>query len=100
MESFYGGKRGKSVYIAKTYSSVQEMNEDFAKGTATLSEVGYGEYVLIDTVDKQDRDNGKIYYRNIESVPVYIGKISGPQGNCPELTIVAYDDLSKGAEYV
>jgi len=68
MDSFYGGRPGASFIITKTYSSVQDMINDFQKG-ADCTDVHFDEYVMI-TVDQNDiqnrNDNGKIFRRGYD----------------------------------
>lgn len=47
--SFYGGRRGASAQIIKTYSSQQEMENDFASLNCS---VGYNEYVIVNENDQ------------------------------------------------
>lgn len=65
------------------------MFQCFSEGVATLDEVNYQEYVLIDTVtnlnEYSNPDNGKIYRRGFDvnngmHGAEYIGRIIGPQG--------------------
>lgn len=63
------------------------MVDCFAGGVDTLSEVNYGEYVIIDANDLNDFDNGKIFRRGLDKNgddPLhgaeYIGQVQGPQG--------------------
>ena len=79
------------------------MVQCFSKGGESASEVNYGEYVLIDTACKNNPDNGKVFRRgmnydyNVDTNPFaggeYIGDISGPQGNTPELNIDTVDEI-------
>lgn len=79
------------------------MIECFKQGGDTIDIVNYGEYVIIDTLLKNDPDNGKVYRRgmnfdyNAETNPLAgaecIGKICGPQGENPELFLEHYDDV-------
>ena len=77
-ESFYGGQKGQSFEIIKSYSSVAEMLSDF--GSASCS-VGYGQYVFIDSTDDT---NAQIYRRgtniSINNGAEYIGQIRGSSG--------------------
>lgn len=71
-------------------------------GKANLNEVGYGEYVLIDTVKNlhhnDDIDNGKIFRRGFEG-PEYIGQIRGAPGDMPFLNFVRESAVhERGAE--
>ena len=78
------------------------MVQCFAKGAKSASEVNYGEYVLIDTVeevnDYVNPDNGKVFRRgmNIDSELAgaeYIGCIVGPKGETIELKYGHYEDI-------
>lgn len=83
--------------IEKAYGMVQ----CFEQGGITTNEVNYGEYVIIDTADKNNPDNGKIYRRGLnyqyDSVrnPLagaeYIGQIVGPEGKASEISIDNFD---------
>ena len=103
MESFYGGKRGASFVLAKTYSDIQDMIEDFGQGES-FDEVKFGEYVLIDN-ESDETNHGSLYQRGHDSEndyggAVYIGKITGPKGDTgddgksPSLEIVHYSSLA------
>jgi hypothetical protein len=63
--SFYGGRRGASFIIAKNYKDIIAMVTDFAKGN-NFSQVKYDEYVLINTVNKNHPDNGKLFRRGYD----------------------------------
>jgi len=72
------------------------MTEDFQAGGATVKKVNYGEYVLIDTVNKNDEDNGKLFRRGMDLANEYgggeyIGQICGPDGKVREIKINNYD---------
>lgn len=66
MESFYGGKQGRTYNIVKRYDSVEDMLNCFKQG-GNYTEVNYGEYVLIDTVlnegKNSDPENGLLFRR-------------------------------------
>lgn len=93
MESFYGGRKGESFVIAKRFKTIQEMDSYF-KNHANLDEVGYGQYVIIDTENKSNFDNGKLYKRGFEGAE-YVAQIVGPQGPAPEIKIVDYNSKEK-----
>ena len=66
------------------------MKQCFAKGGATTSTVGYGEYVIIDTIEGlheySNPDNGKVFRRgmNYDSAlggAEYIGQLIGEKGD-------------------
>lgn len=64
--SFYGGKSGISYRLIQHYDSIADMCAAFSKG-GSYNEVGYGEYVIIDTIvnnnQKSNPQNGIIYRR-------------------------------------
>lgn len=87
MDSFYGGKQGVSFVIKASFKSINEMVDSFKKNE---DKVWFGEYCLIDTVNKNDKDNGKIFRRGIASSTnsalggaEYIGQIVGPSSGTP-----------------
>ena len=97
MDSFYGGKYGASYIIKKYYESVAAMTADFSQG-ALYKDVAYDEYVLINTVNKNDADNGKVFRRGYDHTnqlggAVYVGTIVGPSGPAPMIESVEYDDI-------
>lgn len=101
MNSFYGGKEGRTYHIVKRYNTIEEMVNNFAKGAA-YPDVSYGQYVIIDTVSKNDINNGRLYRRGINysqspnytdyehpgAGAIYIGQIVGPDGKVPKLSFV------------
>ena len=72
------------------------------KQAGAYKTVNYDEYVLIDTVNKNDKDNGKIYrrgyeYNNDMGGAIYVGQIVGPAGMAPHVemtTIEAVNELA------
>ena len=78
--SFYGGRRGASFIIAARFNSEAEMIAAFKQG-GNYTAVNYDEFVIIDTPNKNDKDNGKIYRRgynyqdNLEELKKTISKI-------------------------
>lgn len=100
MDSLYGGKPGVSFVLKASYKTVNEMISAF-KGGGNYTAVWYGEYVIIDTVNKQDIDNGKVYrrgldYQNNMGGAEYIGQIVGPSSGTPYFEI---DDLNTVKDY-
>lgn len=116
-ESFYGGRQGVSFVIVKNYKSIQEMLDEFAQGGITTVSVNYGEYVLIDTDDKNNPDNGIVYRRELNywdegaDIPdplnpgqtkkdpknpghgaKYIGQIVGPEGSIKNIEVGDYKE--------
>jgi hypothetical protein len=63
--SFYGGKRGTSFVIVKNYPDIASMVRDFSQGGNFL-DVKYDEYVIINTANKNNGDNGKIFRRGYD----------------------------------
>lgn len=89
MDSFYGGKQGVSFIIKSRFTSIDEMVKNFKTGNE-FTDVWYGEYCIIDTPNKNDKDNGKIYRRGMLSSinavlggAEYIGQIVGPSSGTP-----------------
>lgn len=112
MYSFYGGRPGNSFIIVTTFRSVQDMIDAFKQGP-NYTAVHYDEYVMINAIDKNDPDNGKIFRRGYnftevklnnqgQEIPTggaqYIGTIAGPSGNAPDLYLTTIPDVqSKNA---
>ena len=110
MSSFYGGVDGRPFIIKKPFSTVSEMIAEFQRGHS-YKDVNYGEYVIIDTINKNNPENGRIFRRSadlgvtqyietwdlnaekniFERTPkqfngaIYVGQIVGPSGNAPHL---------------
>lgn len=124
MNSFYGGKQGNSFIIAKTYSTIAEMLESFGKNKSDCP-VNFDEYVLINTVNKNNPENGQVFrrgydynsdrtiisyqptygkpnpYETIETEAngaVYIGTIVGPAGRAPIFNFGHYSDVQNTCE--
>ena len=94
-DSFYGGKQGYSFILSKSFLSIESMIEKFKLGPA-YTDVKYGEYVIINTVDKNDITNGQIFQRGYEYLnsnggAIYIGTIVGPAGPAPMSEIKTYE---------
>lgn len=100
--SFYGGRRGASFILSGKFSSYQEMVNNFKQGNL-YSTINYDEYVIIDSIDK---NNGEIYrrgydYNNDKGGAVFVGKISGPiglPGAAPLLTLETYGTVAARPE--
>lgn len=95
--SFYGGRPGNSFVIITAYKSVADMVAKFKQGP-NYNIVHYDEYVIINTVNKNDPDNGKIYRRgynftNDMGGAIYIGTIVGPAGKAPMLEMTTIADV-------
>lgn len=94
MYSFYGGRPGAAFVIVKTFPSINDMILAFGQGSNYI-DVHYDEYVLINTEDRNDKDNGKLYrrgydYSNNMGGAEYIGRLVGPAGPAPNLIPTAY----------
>lgn len=64
--SFYGGPAGSSFIITKSYSTIPQMVEDFNSNNRTTENgVGFKEYVIINTIEQDNPDNGKIFRRGL-----------------------------------
>ena len=100
--SFYGGRRGASFVIVKKYNSIAEMISSFSQGGGYTA-VNYDEYVLIDTENKNDQDNGKVYRRGYEyndelGGAIYIGQIVGPSGMAPAVEMSTIEEVEEQVE--
>ena len=100
MDSFYGGKQGVSFVIKASFKSIDDMVDSFKNNE---DKVWFGEYCLIDTVNKNDKDNGKIFRRGIATSTnaklggaEYIGQIVGPSSGTP---LFQFDTLDNVIEY-
>lgn len=123
LESFYGGKQGISPVIRKNFKYVttddlaykkalavgEKTAEDLKKYTmeecfkdSTYKQVWYNELCIIDSPNKNDENNGKLFRRTLKGqgskqsgdslCAEYIGKISGPAGTNP---IMAFHSIGK-----
>lgn len=95
--SFYGGQPGISFVITQHFSSITDMVNHFKQGDH-YTEVNYGEHVIIDTKNKNDSNNGKIYKRGYEysndlGGAIYIGQVVGPSGIAPALELKNYSTI-------
>lgn len=102
MDSLYGGKPGISFVLKASYPSVEAMIAAF-KGGANYTTVWYGEFALIDTPNKQDIDNGKIYrrgldYQNSMGGAEYVGQIVGPSGPTPYFNLTYLEETLEHAK--
>ena len=95
MYSFYGGQPGYSFIIVASYKSIQDMINNFKLGS-DYTAVHFDEHVLINTDNKNNPDNGKIYRRGYDfnnemGGAEFVGTIVGPSGNSPilKLTTIA-----------
>lgn len=87
MDSMYGAHAGASFVLSGSFETVSKMAAAFGQGAA-YTDVWYNQYVIIDTVNKNDKDNGKIYRRGLNYTGTnggaeYIGQIVGPSSGTP-----------------
>lgn len=99
MDSIYGGRPGSPFVIKAQFVSVKKMQEAFKKGPE-YKDVWYGEYCIIDTKNKNDFDNGKIYQRGTEygnetGDAKYVGQVVGPQSGVPGFDFAPFDEVVK-----
>lgn len=107
MDSFYGGHQGTSFVIKASFPSVSDMQKKFRQGTA-YKDVWFGEYCIINTPDKNNPDNGKIFRRGAEYAklsdidvdgdnrrgdPIEIAQIVGPSGGIPFVEFTTIQDI-------
>ena len=97
--SFYGGRRGTPFILKARYDSIQDMINAFSKGGA-YEDVRYDEYVIIDTPNKDNADNGKIFKRGYSYTDEmggaqYLGQIVGPSGAAANLILDTYENVSE-----
>lgn len=90
MDSFYAGLPGTPFILKQRFPSIPEMEKAFNM-QEEYTDVFYGEYCIIDTINKSHPDNGKIYRRGY-SKPEYIGQVVGPSGLfCDNIRIITRD---------
>ena len=99
MNSLYGGHQGISFVLKAAFSSIAEMVQAF-KGGPNYTNVWYGEFCIIDTPNKNDKDNGKIYergynYQNDMGGAIYKGQIVGPSSGTPYFAMDSIDQVTE-----
>lgn len=99
MDSLYGGKQGISFTLKSSFPSVDAMVTAFKRGS-NYTDVWYGEHCIIDTPNKNDADNGKLYrrgydYQNDMGGAIYLGQIVGPSSGTPYFQMLSVDDVKK-----
>lgn len=103
MQSFYGGRPGDSFIIVKSFSSEEEMIDNFKNGM-DYNEVYFNEYVIINNPNNSIQ-NGKIYKRgynfsNENGGAEYICKIQGPAGLPVSVELCPYKKITPSNEYI
>lgn len=100
MDSLYGGHQGSSFTIKASFASYEDMVEAFSQG-ANYTTCWYGDFCLIDTPNKNDPNNGKIYQRGLNyqdkttGGSLFYGQIVGPSGGTPYFQLDTIDNVSK-----
>lgn len=102
MDSLYGGKPGVSFVLKAAFRSISDMAAAFKQGQ-NYTAVWYGEFVVIDTINKNHKDNGKIYrrgldYQNDLGGAEYIGQIVGPSSGTPYFQLDYLDPVKDAAK--
>lgn len=102
LDSFYGGHAGLSFTIKDSFSSVADAIAACKKG-AEYTQTWYGEYLIIDTENINDLDNGKIYrrglnYTNSMGGLEYVAQIVGPSSGTPFFNINTLDEVQRIAD--
>lgn len=103
MDSMYGSHAGVSFVLSNAFSSYENMVKAFKQGP-TYKTVWYGQYAILDTPNKNDADNGKIYrrgldYSNANGGAEYIGQIVGPSSGTPYFQMTGIAEVeAKGTE--
>ena len=97
--SFYGGRQGAPFIIVKSFTSISEMIDNFSKGLE-YTIVKFDEYVVINTTNKFDLDNGKIYRRgkdftNDKGGAIYIGQVAGAPGPAPHFELTTIQEIKE-----
>lgn len=87
MDSFYGGKQGISFVLKGSFESVNDMITAFKRGNE-YQDIWFDEFCLIDTPNKNDKDNGRLYQRGLDYTnsmggAIYVGQIVGSSAGTP-----------------
>lgn len=98
-DSFYGGKPGRDFIIKDRFGSIEDMIKAFQLGPE-YTNVWFDEVVIIDTYNKNDLDNGKVYrrgfdYTNNMGGALYVGQIVGPRSGTPYMHMVTLDEAKE-----
>ena len=101
MYSFYGGQPGSSFIIITTYRSIADMIAKFKLGSEYTA-VHFDQHVMINTVNKNDPDNGKIYRRGYDfnndmGGAEFVGTIVGPAGHAPMIQLATIAEVRRKA---
>ena len=101
MYSFYGGQPGSSFIIITTYRSIADMIAKFKLGSEYTA-VHFDQHVMINTVNKNDPDNGKVYRRGYDfnnnmGGAEFVGTIVGPAGHAPMVQLATVTEVRRKA---
>ena len=102
LDSFYSGHAGISFVLQDSFASVADAIVACKKG-AEYTQTWYGEYLIIDTENINDLDNGKIYrrglnYTNSMGGLEYVAQIVGPSSGTPFFNINTLDGVQRIAD--
>lgn len=107
LESFYGGKQGVSPVIKAKFDSRENLANAFKN--SGYKDVWFSELAIIDSPNKLNPDNGKLYRRTLATTTAvdsdnyagpnaeYIGQIVGPAGGIPNVILTSLSDLNSKA---
>ena len=92
------------MIIKGRFDSYEGMVAAFSQGPS-YTDIWYGEHVLIDTPNKNDKDNGKIYRRGLNfddetGGAIYIGQIVGPSSGTPYFQMLGLDAVQKKKDLI
>lgn len=106
MDSLYGGHQGNSFILKGAFKSYEEMVKKFSEGP-NFTGVWFNEYCILDTPNKNDKDNGKIYRRGLNwndsaahNGAEYLGQIVGPSSGTPYMSLDTLADTKKQAQEI
>lgn len=96
MDSFYGGKQGINFVIKDSFESVADAIAACKRGPE-YTQTWWGEYCIIDTPNKNDKENGRLYRRGLNYTNdmgglEYVAQIVGPVGGTPLLSLGTIED--------
>lgn len=103
MSGFYGGREGRSFIIAKNFNSVADMASAF--NDPGYTEVNFDEYVLINTLNKNNPENGQVYRRGYDytsnrKILSYTLKKTETEEGKVEITYTSKEIDANGAVYI
>lgn len=102
-QSFYGGVAGRPFVLKGTYPTIQDMVADFKKNDDN-SKVDFGEYAIIESINKNNPENGRIFRRALdqtETKPIEYWELATNEDGTVQNFFVKKDTLYyNGAVYV